>query len=64
MFITLTHQTGRVLINIDHLVGVIEHEGKVYVSPRIGLGLGEPLEVFEAYDDIMTRIEQSRTKVW
>lgn len=60
MFITLTHQTGRVLINIDHLVGVIEHEGKVYVSPRIG----EPLEVFEAYDDIMTRIEQSRTKVW
>lgn len=60
MFITLTHQTGRVLINIDHLVGVIEHEGKVYVSPRIG----EPLEVFEAYDDIMTRIEQSRTKIW
>ena len=60
MFITLTHQTGRVLINIDHLVGVIEHEGKVYVSPRIG----EPLEVFEDYDDIMARIEQSRTKVW
>ena len=60
MFITLTHQTGRALINIDHLVGVIEHEGKVYVSPRIG----EPLEVFEAYDDIMDRIEQSRTKIW
>ena len=60
MFITLTHKTGRVLINIDHLVAVIEHEGKVYVSPRIG----EPLEVFEAYDDIMTRIEQSRTKIW
>lgn len=60
MFITLTHQTGRVLINIDHLVGVIEHEGKVYVSPRIG----ESLEVFEDYDDIMARIEQSRTKVW
>lgn len=60
MFITLTHQTGRVLINIEHLVGVIEDEGKVYVSPRIG----GRLEVFEAYDDIMTRIEQSRTKVW
>lgn len=60
MFITLTHQTGRVLINIDHLVGVTEHEGKVYVSPRIG----EPLEVFETYDDIMTRIELSRTKIW
>jgi len=60
MFITLTHATGRALMNIEHIVAVIEHEGKVYVMPRVG----EPLEVFEAYDDIMRRIEDSRGKVW
>ncbi len=60
MFITLTHATGRALMNIEHIVAVIEHEGKVYVMPRVG----EPLEVFEAYDDIMRRIEDGRGKVW
>lgn len=60
MFITLTHATGRALLNIEHVVAVVEHEGKVYVMPRVG----EPLEVFETYDDIMRRIEDGRGKVW
>lgn len=60
MFITLTHATGRALLNIEHIVAVVEHEGKVYVMPRVG----EPLEVFETYDDIMRRIEDGRGKVW
>lgn len=60
MFITLTHPTGRALFNIEHIVAVVEHEGKVYVRPRDG----EALEVFETYDDIMRRIEDGRGKVW
>jgi hypothetical protein len=60
MFITLTHSTGRALLNIDHIIGVVEHEGKVYVSPRVG----DAVEVFETYDDIIKRIEDSRGKVW
>lgn len=60
MFITLTHATGRALINVDHLIAVVEHEGRVFVSPRVG----DAQEVFETYDDIMRRIEDSRSKVW
>lgn len=60
MFITLTHATGRALINVDHIIGIVEHGGKVFVGSRDG----EPLEVFETYDDIVARIEQGRTKVW
>jgi hypothetical protein len=61
MFITLTHATGRILANIDQIIAIVEHNGKVYVGTR---GQTEPAEVFETYDDIMARIEQSRTKVW
>jgi hypothetical protein len=60
MFINLTHATGRILINIEHIIGMVEHEGKVIIAPRIG----EPVEVFETYDDIMERIEDSRGSVW
>jgi hypothetical protein len=60
MFITLTHATGRALMNIEHIIAVVEHEGKVYVGPRVG----EALEVFETYDDIMAKIENGRSKVW
>jgi hypothetical protein len=61
MFITLTHASGRALINIEHIIGVVEHDGKVYVVPRPN---GDTLEVFETYDDIMNRIESSKGKVW
>ena len=60
MFINLTHATGRILMNIEHIIGIIEHEGKVIIGPRIG----EPVEVFETYDEIITRINASRQKVW
>jgi hypothetical protein len=60
MFITLTHSGGRALINIEHIIAIVEHDGEVYVSPRVG----EAVEVFEKYDDIMSRIEHSRGKVW
>lgn len=60
MFITLTHATGRALINVEHIVGIVEHEGQVFVGSRGA----EALEVFETYDDIMRRIEDSRSKVW
>lgn len=47
-------------MNVEHIIAVVEHEGKVYVGPRGG----EPVEVFETYDDIMQRIMTSRAKVW
>ena len=61
MFINLTHATGRILMNIEHIVGIVEHEGKVLVSPRIG----DPVEVLETYEDIMKRIDWPRRgSVW
>jgi hypothetical protein len=60
MFINLTRATGRILMNIEHIVGIVEHEGKVIIVARIG----EPVEVFETYDDIIKRIEDSRGSVW
>lgn len=60
MFITLTHALGRALVNIEHIISVIEYDGSVYVNTRGG----EELEVFETYDDIMNRIESSKGKVW
>jgi hypothetical protein len=62
MFITLTHKTGRALINIEHIIGIVEHEGRVYLNCR-GENT-EPLEVFETYDDVVARIELGRGKVW
>ena len=61
MFITLTHKTGRALINIEHIIGIVEDEGRVYLSCR---GESEALEVFETYDDVVARIELGRGKVW
>lgn len=58
-FITLTHSSGRALINLRHMTGVVEHEGKVYV----GATRGESLEVFETYDDIIAQIKMNHTEV-
>jgi len=60
MFITLTHSTGRALLNVEKIIGVIEHEGKVYIASE---GATEPLQPVESYDEIMSRIEHSKGKV-
>ena len=60
MFITLTHRTGRALVNVDHIVSIVEHEGRVYISPRVG----RLTEIVETYDDVIAKIENSRSKVW
>lgn len=60
MFITLTHANGRALVNVSYIIGIVEFGGKVFVSTRVG----EPIEIFETYDDVIAKIENSRTKVW
>ncbi len=60
MFISLTHAEGRALVNIEQIVGIVEYKGNVLVSTRVG----DPVTVFETYDDIVRRIEDSRGKVW
>lgn len=58
-FITLTHSGGRALINLRHMTGVVEHEGRVYV----GGTRGDAMEVFETYDDVIAMIKMNHTEV-
>lgn len=61
MFINLTSTTGgRVLLNVENVSAIVEHEGSVYVVPKVG----EPAIVRESYDEIMSRIDDSKGKIW
>jgi malate/lactate dehydrogenase len=53
-FLNLTHANGRALVNIRHMVGVVEQDGTVYV---IGRHAGDPMVVLETYDEIMEMID-------
>ena len=53
-FIVLTNEDGtKSLINLRHLLAVVEHEGNTYVSALSG----EPSIVLETVGDIMSRLE-------
>ena len=54
-FLNLTHANGRALVNVRHMVGVIEQDGKVYVAA----GGGDPMVVLETYDEIIEIINNS-----
>jgi hypothetical protein len=54
-FLNVTHANGRALVNVRHMVGVIENEGKVYVAAAVGT----PMEVLETYDDVIEMINNS-----
>ena len=62
MFIDLTHTNeGRILVNVEHIVSIVEEAGIVLLAVR---DASEGVEVLETYDDIMSRINTSRQKVW
>lgn len=53
-FIVLTNEDGtKSLINLRHLLAVVEHEGMTYVSVLNG----NPSTVLETVDTIMARLE-------
>ena len=59
-FIVLTNKDGtRSIINLRHMIAVVEHEGETYVS----VISGTPSVVLETVDDIMARIETNRGNV-
>jgi hypothetical protein len=62
MFINLTHNNnGRVLLNVEHIISIVEEDGMILVVAR---DAPHALEVLETYDEIITRINASRQKVW
>ena len=54
-FLSLTHANGRALINVRHMIGVVEHDGKGYVGSH---GADNPMVVLETYDEIMEMINK------
>lgn len=61
MFITLTHSTGRILVNINSLTAVVQHNGQVYIATQGSdpvKNVAHHIMVSETYDDIVARIEE------
>ena len=54
-FITVTHASGRAIININHISAILEDDGKIYIGSSVEGH--QPLEVLETYDDIIYKLQ-------
>lgn len=56
-FISLSYTDGRALINVDEIVGIIEVDGKAYIS--VNKTGTDPIQSLENFDEIIAKLGQS-----